>query len=173
MYATVLRAYFMAPPADAHADGEPQVCEITAPVNHLRIVRETMLRRRPGRSRDSALVSELSPHAARLLPALRALSARPARVLDPDSFAVAVPVVLVAGTQDGRGMESPITLSRVAYSPDGTDALVLAVQPCNGARELAMDPDGDEAAQGESVLVALHRQRSAWVVREQVYLYVE
>ena len=169
VYAAVLRAHFMAPPADAHGDGEPRVCEITEPVNQLRIVRETMLRRRPGRSRDSALARELSPRAAPLLATLRALSARPARSLDPDSFALAVPVV-VASAQDGRGIGSPITLSRVAYSPDGTDALVLAVKPCNGARELGMEPDSDEAEQGQSVLVALHRQRDAWVVREEVYL---
>jgi hypothetical protein len=173
VYAAVLRAYFMAPPADAHGDGEPQACEITAPVNHLRIVRETMLRRRPGRGRDSALAAELSPRAAPLLATLRALSARPARRLDPDSFALAVPVVLVASAQDGRGMESPITLSRVAYGPDSSDALVLAVQPCNGARELGMDPDADEADQGQSVLVALHRRRGAWAVREEVRLTVE
>jgi hypothetical protein len=173
VYAAVLRAYFVAPPADAHGDGEPRVCEITEPVDQLRIVRETMLRRRSGRSRDSALARELSPRAASLLATLRALSARPARSLDPDSFALAVPVVVVASAQDGRGIGSPITLSRVAYSPDGSDALVLAVKPCNGARELGMEPDSDEADQGQSILVALHRQRGAWVVREEVYLTPE
>jgi hypothetical protein len=105
---------------------------------------------------------------------LRALSARPARSLAADSFALSVPVTLVASAPEGRGVENPITLSRVAYSPDSTDALVLAVQPCIGAHEPERDyPDDEEDAPGQSVLVALHRQQGAWVVREDVHLYVE
>jgi hypothetical protein len=174
VYSVVLRAYFMAPPAKPHPDGELSGCEITAPVGRLNIMQETAFRRRPGQSRDSALAAELSPHAAPLVATLRALSARPARSLAADSFALSVPVTLAASAQEGRGVESPITLSRVAYSPDGNDALVLAVQPCTGAPEPERDyADDEEDAPGQSVLVALHRQQGVWVIQKDVQLYVE
>lgn len=173
VYSAVLRAHFVAPPSDAHADGDPQTCDLAAPVDHLSLVRETMLRRRPGGSRDSALARELSPQAAPMLATLRALSAQPSRVLDPDSFTVPVPVVLADTARHGRSAEKPITLSRVAYSPDSADALVLAGQPCTGTRKRQREAEEGEAAQGRSVLVALHRQQGAWVVRENVQLNVE
>jgi hypothetical protein len=172
VYAAVLRAHFMAPPADADGDGEPQACELTEPVKRLNIVHDTKLRLMRGRAQDSALAAELSPRTAPLLATLFALSARPARTLVADSFALGVPVTLVATTQDGKGMHSPITLSRVAYSADAADAVVLAVQPCNGARELMPELE-DESGQGTSVLVALHRQNGAWVIQKVVYLDVD
>ena len=172
VYSAVLRAYFLAPPADAHGDGADEACDAGGSVDHLSLVSETTLRRRGDQSRDSALAAELSPRAKPMVATLRAISAQPGRVLDPDSLAVPVPVVLTDSAQASR-KERPITLSRVAYSADSTDALVLAVQTCPAAHKHRKRADRDAPVPGQSVLVALHRQRGAWAVREHVQLEVE
>jgi hypothetical protein len=173
VYSAVLRAYFVAPAADPHPDGADETCEVAGPVDHLSIVRETRLRREGGGSRDSALAAELPPRTAPMMATLRTVSGEPARVLDPDSFTVPVPVVLTDSTQSKPKGERPITLSRVAYNADSTDALVLAVQPCTATRKHKRKAGGDGSAPGQSVLVGLHRQRGAWVVQKHVELDVE
>jgi hypothetical protein len=107
---------------------------------------------------------------------LRAMDGQRPRTLHADSFSVGVPVRLVPGlsepdtTSDGPW---PITLSRVAYSADGTWALVHAVQPCRAEYDEALAGEVDLPAPGTAVVAALQRRSGSWVVVTPVFVYVE
>jgi hypothetical protein len=171
VYAVVLREHFINPPPDDHVDGLISECRDGPPAGQVQVVGETRFRRQGGGSRDSALAAELPPDAAPLVASLRAMDGLPPRPLDADSFAVGMPVRLVAAAPESRGAGTgplPVTLSRVAYSADGSWALVHAVQPCRDgfAEEDAPPP-------GTAVLAALQRQNGSWIVSRAVALYVE
>jgi hypothetical protein len=171
VYAVVLREQFISPPQDDHVDGLISECRDGPIAGQIRIVAATRMRREGGGSRDSALAAELPADAAPLVASLGAMDGLPPRTLYADSFSVGIPVRLVApasGSGDTGTGPLPVTLSRVAYSADGTRALVHAVQPCRDgfAEEDAPPP-------GTAVLAALQRQNGSWVVSRSVALYVE
>lgn len=177
VYAVVLREHFINPPRDEHVDGVGLTCASYEPVGHLPIVAETRLRREGGRSRDSALAATLPPEAAPLVATLRALDGVPPRTLHADSFSVGVPVRLVARSPEPGSTSAgpwPITLSRVAYSADGTWALVHAVQPCRAEYDETPEEELEGASPpGTAVVAALQRRSGKWVVVRPVSVYVE
>lgn len=176
VYAAVLREHFINPQREEHVDGVRLECVDAPPAGYLPVVAQTRFRREGGRVRDSALVAELPPEPARLVPALRAMDGVPPRTLSADSFYLGMPVRLVAQPPEADSTSDPpwpVTLSRVAYNADSTWALVHAVQPCRAAYDEALANEPDLPPAGTAIVAALQRRNGTWVVSAPVFVYVE
>jgi hypothetical protein len=172
VYSVVLREQFVHPAPDEHGDGPPQACEGPHIADSVRIVRKTRLRRAGG-SQDSALIDAMSQGTAPLVPRLRSTESVAARTLEADSFSLDLPVVLLDRAEDAPGEWGGVTLSRVAYSEDGSQAVVLAVQPCLAPIPDDGEMDLDRGAHGKSILASLRRLGNGWSIVEVIPLYAE
>ena len=179
VYTAVIREHFLGPHPGEHG----LLCEDGLPATHLEIGEQTRPLWAWNARRDSAAAAELPPVVAPVLAALRALDSLPRRLLAADSFAVGVPVRLSSDSLTGRrtrgaggAVHEPadsapplITFSRVAYSADGSRALVYATRAC---REKPVG-EAEEGAEGSALLVPLERRGATWAAPEPVYLHLD
>jgi hypothetical protein len=179
VYSTVLREHFMRPERGEHG----LLCQPDSGPRTLAIVGTTQ-RVPPGTpARDSGWAAELPTPARSLMFALRALDSEPSRALQRDSINAGVPVDLVSdsaarrmvrlGARRNPSPDAPplFWFSRVTYTPDGTWALVYAVEMCPGITE-AQAADAENGAYERVLLAPLEWRNGAWAAHPPIFLDV-
>ena len=179
VYSAVLREHFMRSERGEHG----LHCQPDEGPGDLTIVGTTQTVPKGTPARDSAWAAELPASARPLMFSLRAMDAEAGRVLHRDSITVGVPVTVVSDSAAAR-MFRPATasaggttvkatplfwLSRVAYTDDGTWALVYGVEVCAGVTE-SQAADAENGAYERVLLAPVEWRNGAWTTHPPVYL---